>query len=91
MEIRHVNIKVTGRVQGVFFRASTQQEARNIGIQGFVRNESDGSVYIEAEGPRDRLRKFTEWCGHGPPYAVVKDIQVNEGEVQEYREFCVQY
>jgi acylphosphatase len=47
---KHFNIRISGRVQGVFFRASTKAKAEELGISGFVQNEPDGSVYIEAEG-----------------------------------------
>jgi acylphosphatase len=48
--MKHINIKITGKVQGVFFRASTKAVADQIGVKGFVKNEKDGSVYVEAEG-----------------------------------------
>lgn len=91
MSGKHLNIKVTGRVQGVFFRASTQSEAQALGIKGFVRNEFDGSVYIEAEGIEEQLDKFVHWCRHGPSYAAVKDLKVMEGDMQHYTEFLVRY
>jgi acylphosphatase len=50
--MNHVSIRISGKVQGVFFRASTKGKAEQYGINGFVRNEKDGSVYIEAEGRR---------------------------------------
>ncbi|HNU41845.1 MAG TPA: acylphosphatase, partial [Cyclobacteriaceae bacterium] len=49
----HINILVTGTVQGVYYRASTKQKADELGIKGFVRNQPDGSVYIEAEAPAE--------------------------------------
>ncbi len=60
--MKHMAIRVTGRVQGVYFRASTQQTAVACAIHGFVRNEADGSVYIEAEGEEANLQRFMEWC-----------------------------
>lgn len=70
-------IKVTGKVQGVFFRASTRQQAIQLGINGIVRNQEDGSVYIEAEGNENQLHEFIDWCSEGPVYALVNDIKVD--------------
>jgi acylphosphatase len=91
MNNKHLNIQVTGRVQGVFFRASTQSEAQALGIKGFVRNEFDGSVYMEAEGPEGHLEKFIHWCRQGPPYAAVKNLKVTPGDMQNFREFLIRY
>ena len=71
----HYNIKVTGRVQGVWFRDSTRQKALELGVTGFVRNEADGSVYVEAEGEKDALEKLTKWCAVGPPAAEVEKVE----------------
>jgi acylphosphatase len=73
--MQHVRIRVTGKVQGVFFRSAAQTEAINLGIQGFARNDPDGSVYIEAEGPDDAIRRFLIWCHEGSREAVVEDVQ----------------
>jgi len=59
-------IRVTGRVQGVGFRYSTLREAQNENITGYVKNMPDGSVEIEAEGSKDQLDIFVEWCRRGP-------------------------
>ena len=84
-----VNIIVTGRVQGVFFRAYTRDEAQRLGIKGWVRNRRDGSVEIEAEGEREQLEKLIKWCHKGSPYARVEDVKVSwkeyKGEFQDFR------
>jgi acylphosphatase len=67
-EKKLLKIHVKGRVQGVGFRWSTVREAKMAGIKGFVRNMSDGSVYIEAEGSAEQLCKFVEWCKRGPGF-----------------------
>ena len=85
--MQHLIIKVTGKVQGVFFRDSTRSKARELGIRGFVRNEQDGSVYIEAEGGEDVLNKFTDWCRKGPELARVDSLEVNEGAIKYLEEF----
>ena len=70
-------IVVSGRVQGVCFRASTLIEARRLGLNGWVRNEPGGEVRIEVEGPRDALEAFIDWCRHGPEYAMVAHLNVD--------------
>ena len=66
-----VHIIVCGHVQGVFFRASAQARASELGITGWVRNLTDGKVEIHAEGNQDALDNFIEWCHKGPPSAEV--------------------
>lgn len=84
-----MNIRVSGKVQGVFFRASTQREANRLNISGFVRNEEDGSVYIEAEGPEDKLEAFVAWCHRGPERARVDKCEVVDGEIIGFEGFEV--
>jgi len=79
-EDRHrirVRIIVTGRVQGVFFRASARDRATRLGIVGWARNRPDGSVLIEAEGTPEAVERFQGWCATGPPEAVVEHVQVS--------------
>lgn len=65
------HVQVTGRVQGVFYRHSAAREAARLGLTGWVRNLPDGSVEAVAEGPRDRVQAFVDWCRQGPPSANV--------------------
>jgi acylphosphatase len=78
---RHYKIKVSGKVQGVFYRASTKQIADLLGVKGFVRNEPDETVYIEAEAEEEALIKFVQWVHHGPERAEVKHVSINEHDV----------
>ena len=71
---RHV--VVHGTVQGVFFRASCQQEAARLGVTGWVRNRSDGTVEAELEGPDDVVEQMLAWCRTGPPRAAVTRVEV---------------
>lgn len=71
-------LRVTGRVQGVFYRASTEEAAGRLGLGGFVRNTPDGAVEIEAQGPRDRVEELIRWCRRGPPGARVQQVEVTE-------------
>ncbi|MBX0292221.1 acylphosphatase [Hymenobacter sp. HSC-4F20] len=90
MSIEHRTFLVRGHVQGVFYRQSTQQEARRLGLVGTVRNNPDGTVVIEAEGPAEVLDALEAWCRQGPPAAQVEQVQASRGAVQGYREFVVQ-
>jgi acylphosphatase len=85
--MKHLSINVTGTVQGVFFRASAKKVANELGINGFVRNENDGTVYIEAEGPEEKLIKFTDWCRQGPPRSSVKEVITREGDLENFQGF----
>lgn len=87
--IKHYNLQVHGRVQGVFFRASTQEKANEIGVYGFVKNEPDGTVYIEAEGEDDGLQRFIEWCNKGPMAARVEKVDQEPDEVKNFQRFEV--
>jgi acylphosphatase len=86
---KHFKIKVSGKVQGVFFRASTKTKADELSINGFVRNEPDGNVYIEAEGDEEALKNFIEWCRRGPQNARVIKCDVTEDELQKYENFRI--
>jgi len=68
-------IKVYGKVQGVFFRYSTRKRARKLGLTGIVKNMPDGSVFIEAEGPEEKLNELLEFAKKGPEQAIVDRIE----------------
>lgn len=87
--MKHVDIRVTGRVQGVFFRVSTQNKARALGVTGTVRNEADGSVLIEAEADDAVLKRFVEWCRSGPPNADVQRVDVTDAAPRGYEGFTI--
>ncbi len=72
-------IRVRGLVQGVAFRQSTVDEARRLGLEGWVRNLADGSVEAEAQGARDRVEALVRWCRRGPPAARVEGVDVEWG------------
>ncbi len=89
--LRHYNILVKGKVQGVWFRKSTLEKAMELGIKGFVKNKPDGSVYIEAEGEENQLKVFLEWCTIGPKFAEVSDVSFEEDVVLSYKMFDILY
>ena len=88
--IKHFAIVVRGKVQGVYYRASTAEKANELGVKGFVRNEKDNSVYIEAEGSEEHLRQLVEWCKQGPTAARVEQCIVTEGMVKNFSDFKIQ-
>lgn len=67
---------ISGRVQGVFYRASAAEKARSLGLVGFVRNLSNGAVELVAEGERAFLERLIDWCRKGPPGAYIENIEV---------------
>lgn len=87
--MKHLNITVKGRVQGVWFRASTRDEAQRLGLHGFVENRPDGSVYLEVEGDEQALGELLLWLKNGPPLARVDDLEVEEGDVENLAGFDI--
>jgi len=85
--VLHYKIKVVGKVQGVWFRDSTRSKALELSIKGFVRNESDGSVYIEAEGDKNGLQQLVDWCQTGPELARVDKVVVEDGAIEHFVSF----
>ena len=73
-------LRVSGRVQGVFYRASAEREAVRLGVAGFVRNERDGSVTVEIEGRRAAVATMEAWCAAGPPRAEVTKVEASDVE-----------
>src|SRR5690606_35316581 len=88
--MKHVTIRVSGKVQGVLFRASTEKEAQKLKLSGIVRYELDGSVYIEAEGNETAIEQLIVWCRKGPERARVDKCEVTEGQPKGYTEFRIE-
>ncbi len=90
MANKRVHLFVKGRVQGVFFRAAAQREARRLGITGWVKNRNDGSVEILAEGEEDSIKEIVGWANHGPSAARVDQVDVRwRGYTGEFAEFAI--
>jgi acylphosphatase len=89
MALKQVQLVVRGRVQGVFFRASAQREAKRLGLTGWVKNRSDGSVETVAEGEEEGLKELIAWANKGPSAARVDRVDVRwrsfSGEFFDYR------
>jgi acylphosphatase len=83
-------LRIHGKVQGVFYRASTLARARSLGLSGIVRNEADGSVTCIAEGPRRQLETLLTWCRVGPSGAEVDRVDATwDSATGEYEHFSI--
>ena len=76
--MKAIRARVSGRVQGVSFRWYAQEQARALGVRGWVRNEPDGSVLLHAEGDEAAVDALVEWCRRGPSSARVSDVAVRD-------------
>jgi acylphosphatase len=84
------HLQISGRVQGVCYRASCREQAMRLGLLGEVRNLPDGDVEAVAEGPKARIEELIAWCRRGPPGAEVAGVQVRWSEpIGEFRSFRV--
>ncbi len=77
-DLRRVHLWVSGRVQGVFFRATTREQAEARGLTGWVRNAPDGRVEAEVQGAPDAVEQLIDDCRSGPPAAQVDEVDVEE-------------
>jgi len=87
--MKHFNIEVYGRVQGVGFRFNARNKARELGIKGFVMNRPDGSVYIEAEGEEANCLEFINWCRSGTGYSWVEHLDITEDSLLPHSSFSI--
>ncbi len=88
-ERTRAHVFVSGRVQGVFYRANTRENARERGVDGWVKNLEDGRVEAVFEGPEDAVEEMVEWCHTGSPAADVEDVEVEYGDSQGEGEFSI--
>ena len=87
--MQSICIIVKGKVQGVFYRQSTLEKARKLNITGTVKNLRDDTVEIIATGTPEQLQRFTEWCRHGPPRAMVTDLMITPLSLQSFTDFSI--
>ncbi len=87
---KHLNIHIFGKVVGVGFRWEAKNKAQGLQITGFVRNNPDGTLYIEAEGEQENLEKFVDWCAKGPFWAKVERVERGEGELKGFEGFTIE-
>lgn len=76
-DLERVHVRVSGQVQGVFFRDSTRQKAEELGLAGWVMNMPDGQVEALFEGPSERVREMVRWCEEGPQQASVENVDTD--------------
>ncbi|MFA5103006.1 MAG: acylphosphatase [Candidatus Thermoplasmatota archaeon] len=87
-----VHVLISGRVQGVWYRASTKQKADELGVTGWVRNTPEGNVEAVFEGEKTRIDEMIAWCWIGPPMANVTDVKMLPFHSDEtYTSFVVLY
>lgn len=86
----HRDISIKGKVQNVGFRYRAVDCAHMFRVTGFVRNETDGSVYAEVEGEEAAVESFIKWCAGGPPHARIGKIAVQEGPLKHFVRFAIE-
>ena len=89
--MKAVRITCRGKVQGVFFRASTRSKAQDLDLRGWVRNESNGDVSIHAQGLELAINDLIEWCQHGPELARVETVDVHVAEDEDLYSFEIRH
>jgi acylphosphatase len=86
---KQIHLVIRGRVQGVYFRASAQREARRLGLTGWVKNRTDGAVEMVVEGEEDMVKDFLAWAQHGPSTARIDAVETRwrsyTGEYPDFR------
>jgi len=86
------HVVISGRVQGVFFRAETQRAALRLGVSGWVRNRPDGTVEALFEGPAQAVRQAVDWCWQGSAMSKVSDVEIEWQEFAgEFETFSITY
>jgi len=87
-----VHVLISGRVQGVFFRANTKQQAEILGLSGWVRNTNDGKVEAIFEGEEKFLDEIIKWCHRGPPLSKVENVDVKKQKpTNDFDDFSIRY
>ena len=85
----HKQLKITGKVQGVYYRASAADEANRLGVNGEVWNMRDGSVGLIAEGEDEVINELITWCRRGPARAEVENVEIKDGELIGFKNFSI--
>ncbi len=86
--MKHLELKISGKVQGVFFRVSTKKKAQELGLFGWVKNETDGAVTAVAEGEKNKLEEFLNWCKIGPENAKVEKVDFGySDDLERFKNF----
>jgi acylphosphatase len=88
--VQTFSITVSGKVQGVYYRQSAKEKARELGVTGPVKNLHNGNVLLMATGTPEQLEKLIAWCRRGPSRAVVSNVQVEEMEPRSFDSFVIE-
>ena len=87
-----VHVIISGRVQGVWFRASTRDKAQQLGLTGWVKNTVEGNVEAVFEGKEQQVQQMIDWCHRGPPHARVDNVEVQKKPIsQGFEQFSIEY
>jgi acylphosphatase len=81
------SLRITGHVQGVFFRATAEEMAKELGLTGWAKNMPDGSVEMHIEGEPEAVQEFCEWCNEGPSGAKVEHVDISDAEEEGHGTF----
>ncbi|HET9735441.1 MAG TPA: acylphosphatase [Burkholderiales bacterium] len=88
LQLQTIQLRITGRVQGVGYREALRSEAERLGVTGWVRNRSDGSVEALAQGSASALATFIAWARRGPPAARVEDVSTAPPDPRNLRAYA---
>lgn len=92
MNQARAHLVITGRVQGVFYRAYARDQAESLYLSGWVRNRPDGAVEAVVEGEAANVDLFIDWCRQGPPSARVEQVELERQDYSgEFQGFAVRY
>lgn len=89
--MKHLDINISGIVQGVGFRYFVDKQASMLNIKGLVKNLPNGKVYIEAEAQEENLSKFLEACRQGPNFSKVGKVEIAENKLKNFSDFKIEY
>jgi acylphosphatase len=91
MAIRCYQFRIQGKVQGVGYRQAARAKARALGLNGYVKNLNDGTVYGEMQGEESALQQMIDWCHYGPTLARVDSVQIEPTQLQRFGFFEIRY
>lgn len=87
--MKTVHLLISGKVQGVFYRASAKDEAESLSIKGWIRNTENGAVEATVTGSEEAIERFINWCKQGPSQARVDEVAVTQKPDEGFREFKI--
>ena len=88
METMH--LVISGKVQGVFYRASAKKKADELNVRGWIKNTPEGNVEALVTGKHPQIEEFIQWCKSGPDRAVVKEVSIHKQKLREFNSFKIE-